>query len=310
MYKRQTPHQALDGEAGELDDGGRLDTSTHPWVDLTVRRTGQALVIDVRSAAGGALPDWLSLTASVATAGSVPDPVSETSAWIPLHCGLATGTVFDQMEISALETINHETGQTVAASARRYGRGEALVLPWDVLAPANVAALPVVEQALRFSLPDEPWRAVTGLPLPVSLGIHNGGTIARTIGIEAVVPLGQLLEVWGDPIGLDPVRWEFDVGAGETASKTVWLLPTAGVSTIEIPYTTSVGDGEIWTAVETGVVHIDIDETDRWTELRDLRAALTECAETTDDSAVRALSLIHISEPTRLGMLSRMPSSA
>ena len=67
----------------------------------------------------------------------------------------------------------------------------------------------------------------------------------------------------------------------------MWLLPTGAISPITIPYTVSVGDDEVWTTVETDVVHIEVDATDRRTELRDLRAALTGCAETTDDPAIR-----------------------
>ena len=210
----------------------------------------------------------------------------ETSVWIPVDCGLAAGQVFELVAVTDVTAIAHDTDQTVAATARRYGRGEALVLPWDALAPANDAALPVVEQALGFSMPTEPWPANVGLPLPLTFGVQNDGTTSVTIRIDAMVPLTQLLEAWGDPLTLDPVRWEFELGAGEVVTRTVWILPTATTASIEIPLLVLAGDGESWTPIETDVVLIEVRQTDHRTELRDLRIALNRCAQSTDDPVV------------------------
>ena len=86
-----TPHETLDAETGELLDGGSLDESAHAWVNLEVSRTDDTLAIDVRSTSGGALPEWLALTVTIADTGEVPDNGFETSVWIPVDCGLTAG---------------------------------------------------------------------------------------------------------------------------------------------------------------------------------------------------------------------------
>ncbi len=281
-----TPHESLDAEIGELLDGESLDESAHPWVDLVVSRTDDTLVIDVGATFGGALPEWVALTVFIEDTGEILGNEVEISTWIPVDCGLAVGQVFDLAAVTAVTAIAHDTDQTVAATARRYGRGEALVLPWDALAPANLAALPAVKQALLFSMPTEPWHAASGLPLPITFSVQNDGTTAVTIRIEAVVPLNQLLEAWGDPLTLDPVRWEFELGAGEVATRTIWLLPTAATTTIEIPFLIFAFDGEDWTPIETDVVSVEVRQTDHRSELRDLRNTLIQCAQSTDDPDV------------------------
>ena len=190
------------------------------------------------------------------------------------------------MAVTDITAIAHDTNQTVAATARRYGRGEALVMPWDALGPANEAALPVVEQARLFSMPTEPWPAAGGLPLPITFSVRNDGTAAVTIRIDAMVPQTQLLEAWGDPLTLDPVRWEFELGVGEAETRTVWVLPTATITSIEIPFLILAHDGESWTPIETNMVQIEVHHTDHRTELRDLRTVLNKCAQSTDDPIV------------------------
>jgi subtilase family serine protease len=281
-----TPHEALDTEIGELLDGESLDASAHPWVDLAISRADGALVIDVRSTSGGALPEWLALTVTIDEAGGAPGRALEASVWIPTDCELAVGQTFDLLAVAAVTALAHDADQTVAATARRYGRGEALVLPWDALAPANQEALPAVAEALLFSMPTEPWPASTGLPLPVTFGVRNDGSATAMIRIDAAVPLTLLLEAWGDPLTLDPVGWEFELGAGEAANRTVWLLPNTTTTHMEIPYSIRASHGDGWTTIENDVVEIEVHPSNRRTALRDLRTALVECAESTDDPAV------------------------
>jgi len=232
------------------------------------------------------LPEWVALTVFIEDTGEIPGNEFETSTWIPVDCGLAASQVFDLVAVTAVTAIAHDTDQTVAATARRYGRGEALVLPWDALGPANLAALPAVEQALLFSMPTEPWPAASGLPLPMTFSVQNDGTAMVTIRIDAMVPPTQLLEAWGDPLTLDPVRWEFELRAGEAATRTVWVLPTATTTTLDVPFLILAGDGEDWAPVETDVVSVEVHKTDHRSELRDLRNALIQCAQSTDDPDV------------------------
>ena len=293
-----TPHETLDAETGELIAGESLDDSNHPWVDLVVSRSDDTLAIDLRSTSGGALPEWVALTVAIDGAGET----FVTSGWIPIGCGLAAGQAFDLMTVTASTAIVHDADQTVAATARRYGRGEALVLPWDALAPANQAALPAVEQALIFSMPTEPWLAAQGLPLPVTFKIDNRGTAAVTIRLEAVVPPTQLLEAWGDPLSLDPVRWEFEIGAGEGAARTIWILPTATVTNIEIPFLVLAGDGSAWTPIDSDTISVAVRQTDHRTELRALRAALIGCAQSSDDPEVQEVLRDMLSTTERVAL--------
>ncbi len=281
-----TPHEILDDETGELADGGRLDESSHAWVDLAAERAGDTLVVELRTPSGGALPDWIAVTASIGAPGQ--GAFVETAAWLPADCALAAGQGFGEMTVTGVDAIGHDSDQTVAASARRYGRGEALVLPWDVIAPANQAAMAVVEQALEFSIPTEPRPAVTDLPLPVTFAVANTANQPRTIRIEVAVPAGEFLEAWGDPLSLDPVRWELEIGAGESARRTLWLLPSPATAVIEMAYTVSVEDGAAWIELATDTLAIEIETTDRWTALRDLRISLAACADGTDDPGIRA----------------------
>jgi hypothetical protein len=98
--------------------------------------------------------------------------------------------------------------------------------------------------------------------------------------------MAQLLEAWDNPLSLDPVRWEVELGIGDGVTRTVWILPTATTTTIEIPFMLLAGDGDGWTRVKTDVVSIEVRQTDHRTELRDLRNSLNLCAQSTDDPAI------------------------
>jgi len=277
-----TPHENLDQETGALADGETLNASSHRWVDLSAARRDDTLEITLRSALGGALPDWISLETTVEdTAWG-----TETSAWLPISCDLGLGEVFDMMEVTAVETIDHDVDRTVAASARRYGRGEALVLPWDVLAPANADALPLVEQALAFTLPGDPWPAIAGLPLPLSITLRNEGSRPLELRLEATVSAELLLEAWNNPQSLSPVRWEIAINAGSSATRTLWVLPD-GTSPITMPFTVSIPDGDEWTVTHTEELEFEVDVVDHRVALRELRTALADCAESTHDPAVQ-----------------------
>ena len=125
-----------------------------------------------------------------------------------------------------------------------------------------------------------------------------------------MVPPTQLLEAWGDPLTLDPVRWEFELGAGEGATRTVWILPTATTTTIEIPFLILAGDGEGWTPIETDVVSVEVRQTDHRTELRDLRNALIQCAQSTDDPAVLEVLRDMLAATERVALASTDRSAA
>ena len=73
------------------------------------------------------------------------------------------------------------------------------------------------------------------------------------------------------------------------ATRTVWMLPTVETTFIDIPYQVSVNGDGVWAPIETDVVHIEVEETDSWTKLRELRSALNACAYGIDDSAVTAV---------------------
>ena len=284
----RTPHETLDHETGELADGEDLDTSTHPWVDLVLSRQGGFLVIDLGSADGGALPEWLALTAAVSAINSGSGTQIEASAWLATSCSLAPGHVFELFTVTAVESIGHGAGHVVAASARRYGRGEALVLPWDVVAPANESARHALEQALDFSMPSEPRRAVTGLPLPLSFTLENRGNCSLTTRLDVLVPRSELLDVWDDPVSLEPVRWEIELGGGASADRTLWISPTPDTTSLHIPYEVLLdGDGS-WSLIDSGSINIEVDATDRLTELRELRIAIDDCALSCADSVIAA----------------------
>ena len=190
--------------------------------------------------------------------------------------------------VTGVEAIGHDAGQDVAATARRFGRGEALVLPWDALAPANADTLPALEQAVEFSIPSEPRAAVTGLPLPLSFTLENRGDTTVATRLDVAVPPSQLLEAWNDPVALDPVRWEAMLAAGDAVTKTLWIVPTRGTNGIQIPWEILTGDDGAWSTADAGTVHIDVHESDRWLELRELRRAIDDCVRAADDPAVVA----------------------
>ncbi len=282
-----TPHEALARVAGTLDDGDRLEAAGQSWVDLVAQRSGDRLTLELHSAHGGALPDWLAVDASVwVTEPGAPSPV-EASTWLGAGCGLAPGTSAGGLAVTSVEPLAHDTGHTIAAAARRWGRGESLVLPWDVLDPANAAALTALEQALVFALPGEPRRAVAGQPLPVSFAVGNTADRPKLVRLEAEVPEELLVEVWGEPTSLAPVRWELEIAAGGTAERTLWIAAEAGA--VSIPYTVAVADGGGWQPVDGGTVVVDVEASDRAGELRDLHRALLECAGGADDPGVRAV---------------------
>jgi hypothetical protein len=161
------------------------------------------------------------------------------------------------------------------------------VLPWDVLAPANADALAVVEQALAFAMPAEPWPAVEGLPLPVSFGVRNPGGAPRWVRIEVSVGSDLVLEVWNSPVTTDPPAWELDVQPGATAAATVWLRPGAGA--LELPYTVTADDGSGWAPLESGTFTVEVAPFDPRRALRELDAALVECGAGIDDPGALAV---------------------
>jgi len=283
-----TPHEALDIETGELNDGDILDEAAAAWVDLAIEREGGALAIELSTAQRGALPDWLGLTATVTTTDPGSGAQVETSSWIATECGLAPGQVFEHFVVANVEAIGHDTDQVVAATGRRYGRGEALVLPWDVLAPANEGARAALDQALEFSIPSEPWPAVTELPIPLSFILENRGNTTAVARLDVSASPLLLLEAWDDPLTLDPVRWETELAAGDAITKTLWIIPTAETNEIDIPWEMLIGLDGVWSNTDTGVIHIDVRIADRSLELRELRIAINDCVLATDDPVVVA----------------------
>ncbi len=283
-----TPHEALDTELGEIGVGDRLDGSNHPWVDVAVTGLPEGLAIEVRSARGGSLPDWLAIDATVTTTGPDPLLLAHTGAWLPTVCGLAPGRLVGELLVTAVESVGHGVDDTVAATGRRYGRGESIVLPWDAAAPVNADALSSVEQALGFTRPSEPRPVVAGLPVPLSFTVTNNGTAAAAIRITAGVPPELLLEAWDDPVSLDPVVWELDLPARGSAAPTVWLTPF-DPSTIELSYSIAVAHDGGWTVLDDGTVLVTAADGDRARALSELRMALDGCARTAGDPAVSAV---------------------
>jgi hypothetical protein len=252
-------------------------------VNLSAGRTGNTLSLELRSAFQGALPDWVGVEATILSAGGD----DHSSVWIPVTCDLEPGQFIDRFEITGIETIGHEPGQAVASAARRWGLGEALVLPWNPLSGPNTDARPLVEQALEFLLRPRERSAVAGLATPVTIGVANTGGDEVAVRVEVEAPPDQVLEVWGDPVGLDPVVWHTTLAGGSSARHTIWFRPPAACC-LSLPFAVSAHVGDEWVTVASGVREIAIDETSGWELLRELRITIATCASSTDDDAIRS----------------------
>jgi hypothetical protein len=231
----------------------------------------------------------LGIDVSVSSPGAPSGDPIESSVWLPMACDLVPDSVLGPFTVTGLAEIERRTGDTVAAAARRYGLGDTLVLPWDVLAPANDDALPLLDQALEFVMPSEPRQAVTGLPFPVSLDLSNPGDEAATIRLRVEVPPAELLDVWDDPVSVDPVIWETTLPADGTTRRTLWLAPADGTGTIDLVYELEHRVDNVWVDVDGGTISIDVHETDRDSELRALRRAVDACSADAHDPSITAV---------------------
>lgn len=278
-----TPQQRLDREVGALDDGGELDHAVAERVDLAASRLGNTLAISLRSVLGDPLPQWTAVRLSVTPADDPSSAAAQAAAWIPGDCLVQPGDDLGPFVVSLTDELRRSAEDTVAASGRRYGRADAFVLPWNVADPVNEDARAVAGQAIDFALSREPWAVVDGLPTPVSFDLRNPLTAPVDVSLEVSVPAGSLLDAWGDPVDLDPIRWEIELDHNAVATRTIWLMPTIAGSPITIDFELYVNDGDERRLVDSGELNLEVAGADLRAMLRRARAAIDACADSTDD---------------------------